>query len=167
MVEGDWFWRSTMRREMGEEKRNELVRFAKMPAKEPGAGYRGQDFVTISGGGGWIVNANSKSPQDAWALLAFMSSAEAVRAKELSQPRISFRDDVGVAGDPVMTAMADALLSLSTVRPLFPEYPKISAEAQLMTERVVSGEFTPKQAMAAYAEAVTEIVGEDRVFKRQ
>lgn len=167
LVEGDWFWRSPMRREMGEEKRNELVRFAKMPAKERGAGYRGQDFVTISGGGGWIVNANSKSPQDAWALLAFMSSAEAVRAKELIQPRISFRDDVGVAGDPVMSAMADALLSLSTVRPLFPEYPKISAEAQLMTERVVSGEFTPKQAMAAYAEAVTEIVGEDRVFKRQ
>ena len=96
-----------------------------------------------------------------------MSSAEAVRAKELIQPRISFRDDVSVAGDPVMTAMADALLSLSTVRPLLPDYPKISVEAQLMTERVVSGEFTPEQAMAAYAEAVIEIVGEDNAITGQ
>ncbi len=164
LVEGDWFWRSPMRREMGEESRNEFVAFAKMPAREPGAGYRGQDFVTISGGGGWLVNPNSENPEDAWALLAFMSSAESVRAKELIQPRISFRDDVGVAGDPVMTAMADALLSLSTVRPLFPDYPKISAEAQLMTERVVSGELSPEEAMAAYAEAVAEIVGQDNVI---
>ncbi|MFQ5971263.1 MAG: extracellular solute-binding protein [Alphaproteobacteria bacterium] len=164
LVEGDWFWRSPMRREMGEEKRNEFVSFAKMPAREPGAGFRGQDFVTISGGTGWLINPNSENPQDAWELLAFMSSAEAVRAKELIQPRISFRDDVSVAGDPVMTAMADALLSLSTVRPLLPAYPKISVEAQLMTERVVSGEFTPEEAMAAYAEAVIEIVGEDNAI---
>jgi multiple sugar transport system substrate-binding protein len=62
-----------------------------------------------------------------------------------------------------MTAMADALLPLSTVRPMLPEYPLISTEVQLMTERVVSGEMTPEEAMDAFAEAVTELAGEENV----
>jgi multiple sugar transport system substrate-binding protein len=34
----------------------------------------------------------------------------------------------------------------------------------LMTERIVSGEMTPEQAMDAYAKAVTDIVGADNVI---
>ncbi len=94
-----------------------------------------------------------------------MSSRDAQRAKELIEPRINFRDDVPVAGDPVMSNMAEELLPLSTVRPMLPGYPEISFEAQLMTERVVSGEMTPEEAMEAYAEAVTEIVGEENVIR--
>ncbi len=164
LVEGDWFWRSVLVREMGVEDRNALVDWAMMPAREPGAGYRGQDFVTISGGTGWVLNPNTEHPQEAWELLAYMSSRDSQRAWELIQPRINFRDDVPVAGDPVMTAMAEALLPLTTVRPMLPEYAQISYEAQLMTERVVSGEMTPEEAMAAYAEAVTELVGEENVI---
>jgi len=37
----------------------------------------------------------------------------------------------------------------------------VSYEAQLMTERVVSGEMTPEQAMNEYAQAVIELVGEE------
>jgi len=167
LVEGDWFWRSVMApgSETGLENRNELVGWAKMPAKEPGAGYNGQDYVSISGGTGWVINPNTEHPSEAWALLSYMSSPEPVRAFELMQPRISFRDDVAVAGDPVMTAMAEALLPLTTVRPMLPEYPQISYEAQLMTERVVSGEMTPEEAMQAFDEAVTELVGEENVIR--
>ncbi len=167
LVEGDWFWRSVMApgSETGLENRNELVGWAKMPAKEPGAGYNSQDFVSISGGTGWVINPNTEHPSEAWALLSYMSSPEPVRAFELMQPRISFRDDVAVAGDPVMTAMAEALLPLTTVRPMLPEYPQISYEAQLMTERVVSGEMTPEEAMQAFDEAVTELVGEENVIR--
>lgn len=167
LVEGDWFWRSVMApgSETGLENRNELVSWAKMPAKEPGAGYNNQDFVSISGGTGWVINPNTEHPSEAWALLSYMSSPEPVRAFELMQPRISFRDDVAVAGDPVMTAMAEALLPLTTVRPMLPEYPQISYEAQLMTERVVSGEMTPEEAMQAFDEAVTELVGEENVIR--
>ncbi len=93
-----------------------------------------------------------------------MSSRDAQRAWELIQPRINFRDDVPVGGDPVMSAMAEALLPLTTVRPMLPDYPQISYEAQLMTERAVSGEMSPEEAMAAFAEAVTELVGEDNVI---
>jgi multiple sugar transport system substrate-binding protein len=164
LVEGDWFWRSAILNQMDKETRDEVVAWAKMPAKEPGMGYRGQDFVTISGGGGWILNPNTEHPAEAWALLAFMSGQDAQMEFEKLQPRINFRDDVPVAGDEVMSAMAEALLPITTVRPMLPGYPKISYEAQLMTERVVSGEMSPEDAMAAYAEAVTEIAGEDNVI---
>ena len=165
LVEGDWFWRSVIApgSETAVENRNEVVGWAMMPAKEPGAGYRGQDFVSISGGTGWLINPNTPHPKEAWAFLSYMSSRDQVRAFELIQPRISFRDDVEVAGDAVMTAMANALLQYSTVRPMLPEYPLISTEIQLMTERVVSGEMSPEDAMDAFAEAVTEIAGADNV----
>ncbi len=164
LVEGDWFWRSAILNHMDQETRDAVVAWAKMPAKEPGAGYNGQDFVTISGGTGWVLNPNSDHPEEAWALLAFMSSKESQLVWEEMKPRINFRDDVPVAGDEVMSAMAEALLPLTTVRPMLPEYPKISYEAQLMTERVVSGEMSPEEAMAAFAEAVTELVGEENVL---
>ncbi len=164
LVEGDWFWRSAILSQMEEETRNEVVTWAKMPAKEPGAGFRGQDFVTISGGTGWVLNPNTDHPEEAWALMAHMSSQDMQLIWEEILPRINFRDDVPVAGDEVMSAMADELLPLTTVRPMLPDYAKVSYEAQLMTERVVSGEMSPEEAMEAYAEAVTDIVGEDNVI---
>jgi multiple sugar transport system substrate-binding protein len=164
LVEGDWFWRSAILNVIDVETRNAQIGWAKMPAMEPGMGLNGQDFVSISGGGGLIMNPHVAHPQEAWALLSFIASQDATRAFELIQPRISFRDDVAVAGDPVMTAMAEALLPLSTVRPQLPNYAQVSAEAQLMTERVVSAEMTPMEAMEAYQQAVTELVGEDNVL---
>jgi multiple sugar transport system substrate-binding protein len=164
LVEGDFFWRSILFTEMGVEDRHELVDWAMMPAVEPGRGYRGQDYVTISGGGGWIMNPNTDAPEIAWKLLSHMAEIDAVRAFQLAQPRISVRNDVPTAGDPTMTAMADAVLALSTVRPQLPEYSAISVEVQRMTERVVSGEMTPEEAMAAYAEAVIALVGAENTL---
>jgi multiple sugar transport system substrate-binding protein len=165
LVEGDFFWRSAILNQIDADTRNAEVSWAKMPAETPGMGYKGQDFVTISGGTGWVINPNTDHPAEAWALLAFMSSQDAQLEFEQINPRINFRDDVPVANDPVMSAMADALLPVTTVRPLLPDYPKVSAEAQLMTERVVSGEMSPEEAMQAYDEAVTEIVGEENVIR--
>jgi len=167
LVEGDWFWRSVIApgSEWAVPNRNEVVGWAMMPAREPGAGYRGQDYVTISGGTGFILNPNTKYPEEAWALLSFMFSKEMQLEFQKLQPRIRVRDDVPVLGDPVMTAMANALLPLTTVRPMLPAYPKISYEAQLMTERVVAGLMTPEEAMAAYSEALKEIVGPENVME--
>jgi multiple sugar transport system substrate-binding protein len=167
LVEGDWFWRSVLApgSEWAIANRNDVVTFAKMPAEEPSKGYNGQDFVTISGGTGYVLNPNTKYPKEAWEFLSFMFSKESLMAFQELEPRIRARDDVPVTGDPVMTEMAQQLLSLTTVRPMLPEYPKISAEAQLMTERVVSGEMTPQQAMEAYAKAVTAIAGADKVIE--
>jgi multiple sugar transport system substrate-binding protein len=166
LVEGDWFWRSVLApgSEWGLPNRNEVVDWAMMPAEEPGAGYRGQNFVTISGGTGFILNPNTKHPAEAWALMGFAFSREMQLEFQKLQPRIRARDDVPVIGDPVMSEMAKALLRLTTVRPMLPGYPKISYEAQLMTERVVAGLMTPEEAMEAYAEALKEIVGEESLI---
>jgi multiple sugar transport system substrate-binding protein len=169
LVEGDWFWRSVLApgSEWAIANRNDVVTFAKMPAKEPGKGYKGQDFVTISGGTGYVMNPKTKYPKEAWALLSFMFSKDSLMAYQEIEPRIRARDDVPVTGDPVMTEMAKQLLGLTTVRPMLPEYTKISTEAQLMTERVVSGEMTPDKAMEAYAKAVATIAGADKVIENK
>jgi multiple sugar transport system substrate-binding protein len=163
-VEGDYLWRSVLVPETGVfpmATRNEDVGFVLMPAKEPGAGYNGQDFVTASGGTGFVINPNTDAPAEAWAFLSCMFSKEQLDALQAIQPRIRARLDVPVTGDETMTALVDQALALTTIRPQLPEYNQVSEQARLMTERVVSGEMTPEEAMAAYAEAVTGIVGEE------
>ena len=63
-----------------------------------------------------------------------------------------------------MTAIAKEMLPLTVTRPADPAYSLyISPEIQLMTERVVSGEMTPQQAMDAFAKTITAEVGADKV----
>src|SRR5690349_6835872 len=130
--------------------RDDAVGFVLMPAQEPGAGYNGQDFVTISGGTGYLINPNSEHPAEAWALLQFMFSRDSLLALQELQPRIRARLDVPVTGDDTMTAMVDTALPLTTIRPQLPAYNAVSEQARLATERIVSGEMTPQEAMDAY-----------------
>ncbi len=163
LVEGDYFWRSVIvpGGNFGMDNRDEVVSFAPMPAEEPGMGYNGQDYVTISGGTGYALNPNTAHPDEAWGVLSCMFSKDSLEGYNELQPRIRARVDVPVTGDDTMSAIATDILPLTTIRPPLPDYNRVSAEAQLMTERVVSGEMTPEQAMDAYATAVTEIVGEE------
>jgi multiple sugar transport system substrate-binding protein len=166
-VEGDFLWRGPIGPggDFEMENRDEVVSFALMPAMEPGAGNNGQDFVTISGGTGFVMNPNTEHPQEAWQLLTYMFSKEALDELQTLQPRIRARLDVPVTGDETMSRIVEEVLPLTVIRPQLPEYNQVSAEAQLMTERVVSGEMTPEEAMAAYDEAVTAIVGEENVVR--
>lgn len=138
LVEGDFFWRGPLAPETGNfpmENRDEVVRFAFMPAKEPGAGFNGQDFVTISGGTGFILNPNTEHPQEAWELLTYMFSREALEGLQELQPRIRARTDVPVTGDETMSRIAEEVLPFTTIRPQLPEYNQVSAQAQIMTDR--------------------------------
>ncbi|EAR51095.1 putative extracellular solute-binding lipoprotein [Oceanicola granulosus HTCC2516] len=163
LVEGDWFYRSVTApgSEFEVADRDEVMTWAKMPAMEPGAGWNGQDYVTISGGTGWVVNPNTDDPELAWELLSFMNSKEQIDEFQTFQPRISIRDDVEVPNEPFLTETSGALLPLTTARPNDSNYNAVSAEIQRMTEAVVSGQMSPEEAMARYKEAVTEIVGEE------
>jgi len=165
LVEGDYFYRGPTApgQEFEVANRDEIMDWAMMPAQEPGAGFNGQDFVTISGGTGFVLNPNTENGELAWELLAFLNSQEALMASQEIQPRIRARDDVPVPGVEFLTETADALGALTTARPNMTVYPEVSFEAQLMTERVVSGEMSPQEAMDAYAQAVTELAGEENV----
>ena len=165
LLEGDYFYRGPTApdQEFAVENRDEVMDWAKIPAQAPGEGLGGQDFVTISGGTGFVINPNTENPDLAWELLATMNSQEALMAAQEIQPRIRVRDDVPVPDSPFLTETAETLGPLTTARPNLAIYPEISYEAQLMTERVVSGEMSPEEAMDAYAQAVTELVGEENV----
>lgn len=163
LVEGDWFYRSVTApgSEFAVEERDDVMTWAKMPAKAPGAGIRGQDFVTISGGTGFVLNPNTDEPELAWELLAYMNSQEQLTAFQDYQPRIRIRDDVPIPEAPFLTETSQALLPLTMARPNDPNYNAVSAEIQRMTEAVVSGELSPEEAMERYRAAVIEIVGEE------
>ncbi len=165
LLEGDFFYRGPTApgQEFEVANRDENMGWAKIPAQTPGSGFRGQDFTTISGGTGFVLNPNTKEPALAWDLLATMNSQEGLMAAQEIQPRIRIRDDVPVPDNVFLTETAAALAPFTTARPNLAVYPEISYQAQLMTERVISGEMTPVEAMNAFAQAVTDLVGAGNV----
>jgi multiple sugar transport system substrate-binding protein len=161
LFEGDYFYRSVTPEgsEFAVPNRDEVMGWVKVPAQEPGKGIRGQDFVTISGGTGFVINPATDAPKEAWAFLSFMNEPEMQNAFQAIQPRITARKDIEIPNSPFLTATSQALLPLTTARPNNPNYNAVSSEIQRMTEAVVSGELSPEEAMAQYKAAVTALVG--------
>lgn len=168
LVESDYFYRSVTAAdsEFAVADRDKVMSWAKMPAEEPGKGVRGQDFVTASGGTGFVVNPNSSDPEMAWQLAAFMFSKASLDDFEQIQPRISSRDDVSVPNDEFLTTVAHTLLPFTVARPNNDDYAQVSEAIERMTENVVSGQMSPEDAMNTYADAVTQIVGADNTVDK-
>jgi multiple sugar transport system substrate-binding protein len=164
LLEGDYFWRSVVEPQKGIAKmadRNDSVGWAKIPAIRPGGGIRGQDFVSMSGGGGNVLNPASKYKQQAWELLQFMNGKAATVAQLAGAARITQRQDVNsdvLASDPMLSFVAKEVLPLTAYRPGFAVYPRVSQALQQATLDVVSGK-SAADAAAAYAKAVETIAG--------
>ncbi|NRQ35192.1 extracellular solute-binding protein [Nonomuraea sp. NN258] len=145
LAEGDYFWRSVIEPTAGVapmKDRDQAVGYAKIPAKQPGAGVRGQDFVSMSGGAVRVLNPNSKNPALAWELLSFMHGADAIKALIGGQARISPRSDVNdqvLARDPMLKFIADEVLPITAYRPGLSVYPQVSTALQEASAAVVSG----------------------------
>lgn len=166
LAEGDYFWRSVLDPEDGVapmKNRDEAVGYALIPAKEPGAGVRGQDFVSMSGGSARVLNPFSPHPELAWELLSFMHSAEAVQ-KELEfngEARITARNDVNdkaLADDPMLNFVAEKVLPITSYRPPLALYPQVSTALQEATAEVIAGT-APDQAAANFHSKLEDIVG--------
>ncbi|MBG0833054.1 extracellular solute-binding protein [Planomonospora sp. ID67723] len=164
LAEGDYFWRAVVEPKAGVAPmadRDQVVGYAKIPAREPGAGIRGQDFVSMSGGAVRVLNPFSKNPRQAWELLAFMHSAEALKAELAGAARVTSRTDVNaevLSGDPMLTFIADEVLPVTAYRPGLAVYPQVSAALQEATAAAVSGT-PPEEAASAYRAKVEGIVG--------
>ncbi|SCE67463.1 carbohydrate ABC transporter substrate-binding protein, CUT1 family [Micromonospora coriariae] len=164
LAEGDYFWRSVINPTTGIAKmadRDTAVGYAMIPAKQPGAGIRGQDFVSMSGGGVRALNPNSKFPSQAWELLSFMHSAEAVKAELAGEARITARQDVNkevLAGDPMLSFITEKGLPVTAYRPPLAVYPQVSVALQEATAEVTAGK-SVDEAAAAYQKKVEGIVG--------
>ncbi|ARQ70520.1 extracellular solute-binding protein [Streptomyces marincola] len=165
LVEGDYFWRAVVDPEGGTapmENRDEAVGWALIPAAEPGAGVGGQDFVSMSGGSVRAVNAAGDHPELAHELLLFMNSAEALTAAVEGNARITARTDVNervLAGDPMLSFVADEVLPLTTYRPPLAEYPRVSVLLQEATGAVATGERDAAEAAEDYADGLEDATG--------
>lgn len=170
LFEGDYFWRSVINPAEGVgtapiADRDSIVGYAKIPAMTPGAGINGQDFVSMSGGGGRVLNPNTANPELAWELLAFMNSPEAFEARAAGTLSITPRADVNaklLASDPMLTFVNDEVLPITSYRPGLAEYPEVSMALQQATLDVVSGT-SVEDAAAAFAAELASIVGDENV----
>ncbi|WP_250904418.1 extracellular solute-binding protein [Actinomadura sp. NEAU-AAG7] len=164
LAEGDYLWRDVLNPKSGVARmrtRDQDVGYALIPAVAPGRGVRGQSFVSMSGGAVTVLNPNTKYPQQAFALLAYMNSAEMTRARTAGTPEITSRTDVNkqiLAGDPFLTFVSEKALPVTSYRPGLAVYPRVSTALQEATAAVVSGT-SPQDAAARYSEKLEGIVG--------
>lgn len=168
LLEGDYFWRSVINPDQGEfpmEGRDDKVGYALIPAYEAGGALGGLDAASMSGGGVWTINPNTKNAEMAWNLLSFMMSKEQVISAVGETPRITARNDVNaeiLSQDPMLTFVADEALPVTHFRPGFAEYPEVSVALQEAVEAVVTGT-SPEDAAADYQSALEGIVGAENV----
>jgi len=168
LLESDYLWRSVVEPTKGIAKmanRDQVVGYTLIPALGAGKGIRGQDFVSMSGGGGNVLNPGTKYPQQAWELLQFMNSKAATVAQLAGSARITQRQDVNtevLAKDPMLSFVSTKVLPLTAYRPGFAVYPRVSQALQQATLDVVSGK-SADDAAATYQKALEGIVGADKV----
>ena len=162
-VEGTWMWTSVISPNgaWGIPDRDTRIGWAAFPGSgKPGA----PPFASVSGGTGWVINPNTKHPDLAFRLLAKLNSAAARIEYWKLKPGIPARKDMAdmpeVKANAFISETTKKLVPYTTYRPGQPAYAEVSYQVQLMTERVVTGQMSPEQALDAYAKAVTGLAGE-------
>jgi multiple sugar transport system substrate-binding protein len=168
LLEGDYFWRSVINPDGGlapMEDRDEAVGWALIPARQPGGGLNGQDHVSLSGGAGRVINPNTKAPKEAWELLKFLNSKEALTNWVQREPRITSRTDVNQANlqDPLLSFISERVLPITATRPGSAVYPQVSLAIQTATENVVAGRSDAGKAAGELGAAIAKAVGADNV----
>jgi multiple sugar transport system substrate-binding protein len=130
---------------------------AKMPTQAGAA----PGSVTLSGGWAYSIAAHSQNKDAAFKVLQVANSASVLAGYDVAAAQITPRKDVvsipayaNLPGNSFFTG----LVSFSQFRPAFPAYPKISVQIDSAMQGVMQGK-SPADAMAAYSQAVTGIVG--------
>lgn len=170
LLEGDYFWRSVINPAEGVgtapmADRDSTVGYAKIPAIEPGDGINDQDYVSMSGGTGRVLNPNSKHAALAWELLAFMNSPEAYEARAAGTLSISPRNDVNeklLSSDPMLTFVSEEVLPITAYRPGLAAYPQVSVLLQQATLDVATGT-SVDDALKTYVRGLEGVVGPDAI----
>lgn len=175
LLESDYLWRSVICPDKSicgatsMPDRNQVVGYALIPAEKPGAGVGGQDFVSLSGGGDYVLNPNTQYPQQAWDLMTFMSSAAAVKARLGNAAQITQRKDVNaevLAGDPLLSFIASKVLPITRFRPGVAAYSEHVTEAiQEATGEAATGK-SGAAAASDYQETLKKAVGAAHVASR-
>ncbi len=145
--------------------RNTTVGYAMIPAERPGAGVGGQDFVSMSGGGGYAINPNTKYPQQTWDLMTYMSSVRQIKSSLGDTVRITANTTVNadiLRNDPALTFIADKVVPVTRFRPSEEHYNSVAAMLEEASGQIVSGRSVASVANT-YQRDVVKLVGNDHV----
>lgn len=169
--ESDYLWRSivcptkSVCNATSMPDRDKTVGYAMIPAERPGTGVGGQDFVSMSGGGGFTINPHTKYPQQAWDLLTFMRSATQIKAQLGDTVQITANKQVNdeiLARDPALKYIADKVIPITRFRPSEEHYGAVGALLEEATGQVVAGKSIDEVAQA-YERGVVKLVGANHV----
>jgi multiple sugar transport system substrate-binding protein len=171
LIEGDFLWRGPLNPATGNFKmadRDTNVGFARIPAQNPKSGVNQQNFVSYSGGGGYVVNPGTSQKATTWELLKFMNSEEAILAFMSigNTVRITQRADVNAVtlpNDPCLKFVFERAIPVTFFRPPSADYNAVSTLLQRATAEIVQGK-SVAQAAADYETALKALVGADKVI---
>ena len=119
----------------------------------------------MSGGDGRVLNPNTEHPEEAWALLSFMNSRDAVLEFVAGQTRITQRQDVNdetLADDPLLSFVSEEVLPITAYRPGLAVYPQVSQLLQTAVEDAAAGD-PVDEAAQSYQSALEDLVGAENV----
>ncbi|MCO1658593.1 ABC transporter substrate-binding protein [Pseudonocardia humida] len=119
--------------------------------------------VSMSGGWTWAIPQNSDNPDMAWQLIALLGDKDRQLRWAVDNVQIPVRDDVAtdpsyLQANPTNEFFA-SLVPITTYRPAYAVYPRISNEIQVATETVITGGDVAAAAQA-YDEQVRAIAGD-------
>jgi multiple sugar transport system substrate-binding protein len=120
--------------------------------------------VSMSGGWTWAIPQNSDNQDKAWQLIAMLSDKAHHLKWDIDNVQIPVRPDV--AADPGYTSANPSnqffasLVPITTYRPAYAVYPRISNEIQVASEAVMTGTSSPQDAAKAYDDQVRSIAGD-------
>lgn len=120
--------------------------------------------VSMSGGWTWAIPKNSDNADKAWAFIQMVSDREHDLKWDIANVQIPVRADVAsdpsyLAANPTNKFFA-SLVPITTYRPAYAVYPRISNEIQVATESVVTGSSDVPTAASAYNDQVKSIAGD-------
>ena len=147
----------------------ETVGYARMPAREPGASYRGQDWVSQSGGWDYMIPASSTERADtAWELIKFLSATERQAKYNATKGQAATRWDVmqhqTFQANPFL-AETSTWLEYTYMKPHFVAGFAGGPENAIREAicRIIIGEWTGREAMQHFAREMEQLMGPDKV----
>ncbi|GAA3031921.1 ABC-type glycerol-3-phosphate transport system substrate-binding protein [Microbacterium dextranolyticum] len=162
-IDGSWLPGGWMTGEHAWPAWQQTMGLAKMPTQtgaEPGA-------TSMSGGWTLAVGSQTKHPKTAFDFISMALNKENTLKYDTENSQIAVRDDVATSQDylgynPTFKFFVD-LVKVTHFRPATPDYSQISSALQQATESVITGDASPQQAAKTYDDALTKIVGAQKV----
>jgi multiple sugar transport system substrate-binding protein len=134
-------------------------------AKMPTEYGQSPNYVTLSGGWGYAISAQSQHKDLAFQVIKTAMSENLLAGYDVASGGITPRQDivnVPAYKNQPGNAFFTSLVAFTQFRPAFPAYSKISTQIDSAMQKVMQGQ-SAASAMAAYAQSVTSIAGTSNV----